>query len=161
MCKSSTKQKLNTKSSTEAKLVGVKDRISSGDISVRHCPTLPMLADSFTKALQGNLFRKFRDVILGINHIDALSSKPCSQLEDRIEIRPAKRGTDSASIATDDSTKRGDSEMKKADATTTVSWADNVKRTPATEQSNIVARAKNRQINKLVAIGHSIATIPN
>ncbi|KAI2510611.1 hypothetical protein MHU86_3722 [Fragilaria crotonensis] len=47
-----------------------------------------------------------------------------------IEIHPAKRGADSASNATDDSTKRGDSEMKKADATTTVSWADTVKRAP-------------------------------
>jgi Reverse transcriptase (RNA-dependent DNA polymerase) len=217
MCKSS-KQKLNTKSSTEAELVGVsdylpnaiwakmflegqghrvtetwleqdnesairlekngrasagpksrhidirffwvKDRISSGDISVRHCPTLQMLADFFTKPLQGNLFRKFRDVILGINHIDTLSSTPRSQPEERVEIRPGKRDADSASNATD-SMKRSDSGMKKVDTSTTVSWVDIVKRTPATERSNVVAREKNRRVNELVAIGHSIATIPN
>jgi hypothetical protein len=31
-----------------------------------------MLAAFFTKPLQGNLFRKFRDVILGHKHIDSL-----------------------------------------------------------------------------------------
>jgi hypothetical protein len=32
-----------------------------------------MLADFFTKPLQGALFRKFRDVILGYAHINSLS----------------------------------------------------------------------------------------
>jgi hypothetical protein len=129
MCKS-TKQKLNTKSSTEAELVGasdylpntiwvklfleaqgytvtdnileqdnesaikletngrasagprsrhidiryywVKDRLQSDSLTVRHCPTLEMLADFFTKPLQGTLFRKFRDVILGYAHVNTL-----------------------------------------------------------------------------------------
>lgn len=130
LCKSS-KQKLNTKSSTEAELVGasdylpntiwvklfmeaqghpiteclfeqdneaaikletngrascssktrhvsiryffVKDRARQENIAIRHCPTLRMLADFFTKPLQGALFRKFRDVILGYAHINSLS----------------------------------------------------------------------------------------
>jgi hypothetical protein len=113
----STKQKLNTKSSTEAELVGasnylpntiwskfslesqghgltsnifeqhnvsairletngrssagrqsrhidiryffMKDRLKTESITVRHCPTEYMLADFFTKPLQGALFRKF------------------------------------------------------------------------------------------------------
>ena len=41
---------------------------------VRYCPTLLMLADFFTKPLQGNLFRKFRDVLLGQAHVDSLVS---------------------------------------------------------------------------------------
>ena len=110
----SSKQKLNTKSSTEAELVGVskylpyhiwlvnflqyqgydiknkilyqdnqsairmekngrnsctgnsrhidvrfffvKDRVDSGDIKVQYCPTSTMLADFFTKPLQGTVF---------------------------------------------------------------------------------------------------------
>ena len=32
-----------------------------------------MIADFFTKPLQGNLFRKLRDVILGYVHIDELN----------------------------------------------------------------------------------------
>ena len=129
MCKS-TKQKLNTKSSTEAELIGasdylpntiwarmflesqgyaitenifaqdnksaillerngrsssgqktrhidiryffIKDRLISENITVRHCPTESMLADFFTKPLQGALFRTLRSVILGYEHISIL-----------------------------------------------------------------------------------------
>jgi len=124
----STKQKLNTKSSTEAELVGVsdtlsqilwtnyflehqhydtddtilfqdntsaiqmenngkmstgkrskhihiryffiKDRVHNNEVSIRHCPTDMMLADFWTKPLQGKLFLKFRDQILGITCIE-------------------------------------------------------------------------------------------
>ena len=44
----------------------VKDRITAGDIVVKHCPTREILADHFTKPLQGALFRKFRAEIQGI-----------------------------------------------------------------------------------------------
>lgn len=120
---SSTKQKLNTRSSTESKLVGVDDmmlsilwtqyflkaqgfkvndniifqdnksmmllerngkassskrtkhiniryffitdRISKGEVRVEWCPTAEMLADFVTKPLQGSVFKKFRDLIMG------------------------------------------------------------------------------------------------
>ncbi len=119
----STKQKLNTRSSTESKLVGVDDmmpsilwsryflkaqgyqvrdtvifqdnqssillerngkassskmtkhinvryffitdRISKGEVCVQWCPTRDMLADFMTKPLQGSIFKKFRDIIMG------------------------------------------------------------------------------------------------
>ena len=120
---SSTKQKLNTRSSTESELVGVDDmmplilwtryflkeqgykvsdniifqdnkstmllerngrassskrtkhinvryyfitdRIAKGEVRVEWCPTKDMIADFMTKPLQGSLFKKFRDVIMG------------------------------------------------------------------------------------------------
>jgi hypothetical protein len=120
---SSTKQKLNTRSSTESELVGVDDmmpsilwtryfliaqgynvkdnvlfqdnkstilleqngrassskrtkhinvryffitdRISKGEVRVEWCPTKDMVADFLTKPLQGSLFKKFRDLIMG------------------------------------------------------------------------------------------------
>jgi hypothetical protein len=46
----------------------IKDRVSNGDITLKHCPTGEMLADHFTKPLQGALFRKFRAEIQGIPH---------------------------------------------------------------------------------------------
>ena len=45
----------------------VKDRIASGEITIEHCPTKSMLADFFTKPLQGGLFKEFRDLILNTN----------------------------------------------------------------------------------------------
>ena len=152
VCKS-TKQKLNTKSSTEAELVGasdylpntlwvkmfleaqgytieenffeqdnesaiklktngrrsagpmsrhidiryfwIKDRTEQAGIKIRHCPTLQMLGDFFTKPLQGNLFRKFRDVILGYEHVDSLALDPLPTVEERVgEVRSDGRGTD-------------------------------------------------------------------
>jgi hypothetical protein len=42
------------------------DRIKKGILSVEDCPTLDMIADYFTKSLQSSLFRKLRDLILGI-----------------------------------------------------------------------------------------------
>jgi len=36
----------------------VKDHIASGEITIEHCPT-SMIADFFTKTLQGGLFKEF------------------------------------------------------------------------------------------------------
>ena len=120
----SSKQKLNTRSSTEAELVGVNDAMTmilwmkhfieaqgypvheniiyqdnessmklekygrqssgkktrhldiryyfvtdnakKGTVQIRYCPTGDMVADFFTKPLQGSLFKKFRDQILNL-----------------------------------------------------------------------------------------------
>lgn len=141
ICKS-TKQKLNTKSSTEAELVGasdvlptnvwlemflgaqgysleenefaqdnqstmkletngrrscgqqsrhidirffwIKDRIDSGNMNVVYCPTEEMLADFFTKPLQGALFRKFRDVVMGMKHINTLKRTALDPSQERV-----------------------------------------------------------------------------
>jgi hypothetical protein len=47
----------------------VTDRIAKGELSVELCPTAQMIADFMTKPLQGALFRKFRDIIMGIEVI--------------------------------------------------------------------------------------------
>ena len=138
-CKSS-RQKLNTKSSTEAELVGVsdylpynvwlmhfmkeqgyeievnvlyqdnqsamkmekngrnsctgnsrhvniryfwvKDRIEKGEIDLRYCPTEKMLADYFTKALQGAAFMRFWYVVMGHKHINSLQHDSNIEIED-------------------------------------------------------------------------------
>ena len=135
---SSTKQKLNTKSSTEAELVGVDDlmpqilwcrlflqaqgfnvtdnvihqdnlntiqlikngrgssgkrtrhinirfyfitdRLAKGDISVTHCPTDMLVADFYTKPLQGKLFRIFRNLILNLDDKTSLNMSNAEQL---------------------------------------------------------------------------------
>ena len=123
----SSKQKLNTKSSTEAELVGVseylphniwlmnflekqgykpennvlfqdnqsamrmeingrnsctgnsrhidiryffvKDRVDTGEIKIEYCPTEHMVADFFTKPVQGTLFKSFRNQVMGYTPI--------------------------------------------------------------------------------------------
>jgi hypothetical protein len=50
----------------------MKDRIKTENIRIVHCPTEIMLADFFTKPLQGSLFRKFRDVLMGYKHTSTL-----------------------------------------------------------------------------------------
>ena len=40
-------------------------RWSKGEFKIRHCPTNEMIADYFTKPLQGKKFNKFRHLILG------------------------------------------------------------------------------------------------
>jgi len=169
LCKSS-KQKINTKSSTEAELVGasdylpnaiwvklfmeaqghqinecileqdneaaiklekngrassgartrhiniryffIKDRTAAENIKIRHCPTLQMLADFFTKPLQGALFRLFRDVILGHAHISTLTAAIAAAAQERVGERPAD----------DESTDKETNETKVQDKK--VSWAD-------------------------------------
>jgi hypothetical protein len=44
----------------------VADRIANGEVKVEYCPTGDMLADFFTKPLQGSTFRKFRNEIMNI-----------------------------------------------------------------------------------------------
>jgi hypothetical protein len=46
-----------------------------------------MLADYFTKPLQGNVFRKFRSVILGYTHINELLLDPDFLLKECVEKR--------------------------------------------------------------------------
>lgn len=46
----------------------VTDRIQGGELTVKYCPTEEMVADFFTKPLQGHQFRKLRDVVLNIKN---------------------------------------------------------------------------------------------
>ena len=48
----------------------ITDKVKSGDITIEYCPTKEMTLDYFTKPLAGALFKKFRDIISGINDGD-------------------------------------------------------------------------------------------
>ena len=50
----------------------ITDRISKGEVRVEWCPTKDMVADFMTKPLQGSLFRRFRDVIMGALPMEAM-----------------------------------------------------------------------------------------
>eukprot|EP00934_Nitzschia_sp_Nitz4_P000074 Nitzschia sp. Nitz4//scaffold495_size4786//1166//4435//NITZ4_009233-RA/size4786-processed-gene-0.0-mRNA-1//-1//CDS//3329553072//74//frame0 len=44
----------------------IKDMVDDGEVKIKHCPTDAMLADYFTKPLQGKPFYKLRDKIMNI-----------------------------------------------------------------------------------------------
>ena len=43
----------------------IKDRVEQGEVEVKYLSTNDMIADGLTKPLQGALFRKHRDFMLG------------------------------------------------------------------------------------------------
>ena len=51
----------------------VKDRVDKKELEIKYCPTHIMIADYFTKPLQGKLFHRLREVIMGWKHIDTLN----------------------------------------------------------------------------------------
>ena len=63
----------------------VKDRVTQEKIEVKYCPTYLMLADYFTKPLQGKLFTRFRRVIMGYDSIDNILMDPVFPLKERVE----------------------------------------------------------------------------
>jgi len=144
VCSTSTRQKLNTKSSTESELVGandlmpqvlwtryflqaqgyevhdnvmfqdnqsamllenngrgssskrtrhiniqcffITDRINREELRVAYCPTAEMIADYFTKPLQGATFRRLRDAILNIEQKDGPASMEPDKLQDHRSV---------------------------------------------------------------------------
>ena len=56
----------------------IADVIKRENIKIEHCRTDKMVADYYTKPLQGTLFRKMRDALMG------LTSFP---IEERVEIK--------------------------------------------------------------------------
>jgi hypothetical protein len=61
------------------------NRLSLSNIDVQYCPTEQMLADFVTRPLQGSLFRKFREVIMGQKHIDSLKTTTTNTSQERAE----------------------------------------------------------------------------
>jgi hypothetical protein len=127
----------------------IKDRTESNGIRIRHCPTLQMLADFFTKPLQGVLFTKFRDVLLGYEHIDSLALDPTSTLEERVggtEKRANGRGTDGPDC---------EEITDLLEESTGGTWADVVRKGVDRNSERM------RRANKDVVSGdHSLETIP-
>ena len=44
----------------------ITDQVSKGNVLVKYCPTNMLIADFYTKPLQGKLFRIFQDIMLNI-----------------------------------------------------------------------------------------------
>ena len=62
----------------------VKDRLDKGEFEIQYCPTYMLLADFFTKSLQGKAFKVYRDVLMGYKHISTLSLLTPSSIKERV-----------------------------------------------------------------------------
>ena len=63
----------------------VKDRVDKKEIDIDYCPTYQMLADYYTKPLQGKMFHAYRDVLMGWKHISTLRNLTSSHMKERVE----------------------------------------------------------------------------
>ena len=73
----------------------VTDQVEKGNLMIEYCPTTDMVADYFTKPLQGSKFRKFKAMIMGTDYHDPewklVSSKKKSNKGRRQECVGAKK----------------------------------------------------------------------
>ena len=71
----------------------MKDKVDKDELRVEYCPTYLMIADYFTKPLQGRLFKLFRDVIMGYRPLDdiineiPMKERVGNKIENRIVSR--------------------------------------------------------------------------
>jgi hypothetical protein len=103
----------------------IKDRLKIEGFSVEYCPTEQMLADFFTKPIQGNLFRRLWKVIMGRKHIDALKELTSANSQDRVRenIRSMKNET-MADV------RRSDKKAPRPQATQEKTYAQAVRKQP-------------------------------
>ena len=70
----------------------IKDRIDKGEVSVDYCPTYLMLADFFTKPLQGRMFQLFRNVIMGYLPVSSIVEQ--IPIKERVDIQNVRKKSD-------------------------------------------------------------------
>jgi hypothetical protein len=63
----------------------VKNRVDKGEFTIEYCSTEWMLADFFTKPLQGGLYNRFREIIMGWKHVDTIRDVKMSPHKERVE----------------------------------------------------------------------------
>ncbi len=70
----------------------VTDRVAKRDVSVEWCPTGDMTGDFLTKPLQGALFRRFRDQIMGVvEQPDPGPGKPKKDVQPKVSSTKDKK----------------------------------------------------------------------
>jgi hypothetical protein len=116
----------------------IKDRSKDANITIRHCPTLAMLADFFTKPLQGHLFRKFKAVLLGHAHVDTLVLGPRASVEERVGDKRSESHERTATGVVDTVTERNGTVGEETGAT----WADVVRKLAVASKPAVARNAK-------------------
>ena len=71
----------------------ITDRIAKGDLKLEWCPTGDMVGDFMTKPLQGALFRKFRDQIMGVVRVQDPGKGKAKTTTKNSSVRKSKKTT--------------------------------------------------------------------
>ena len=80
----------------------IKDRIQNKDLRIEYCPTDQMVADFYTKPLQGQLFYQHRDAIMNILPTSPYHSAQRSVLRNHADGIAKKHGNATEQLAADD-----------------------------------------------------------
>jgi hypothetical protein len=80
----------------------IADRVKSGEVRIDYCPTGIMIADYFTKPLQGALFWKLRDMIMGNTDIVLPHDQPTHAAVPSIGIPDGLTQQESRSVLKDE-----------------------------------------------------------
>jgi hypothetical protein len=112
----------------------ITDKIARKEVGIQYCPTKEMVADYFTKPLQGELFYKFRDQIMGV--------VPMNTIEDHRSVLDPKVTDKKVSIGiTPNQTAQTPRAQSKGKSQ---SWADVVQSKPPSILRDSIAPVSNR-----------------
>jgi hypothetical protein len=140
----------------------IKDRLEIENFKVKYCPTKQMLADFFTKPLQGKLFRKLRAVVMGHAHVDSLkdpdttSDPTLPAPQERVEHKEVVRINGCASSARNADGKATGEAGPKTDGKATVvptepGSPEPTKLMPMTSFTKVVRKGTKRRVAKAKA----------
>jgi hypothetical protein len=116
----------------------ITDRIARKEVAIQYCPTKQMVADYFTKPLQGELFYKFRDQIMGVVPMDTISGDHRSVLDDK-SSKPARSEKQKKVPPKVSMDAQPEGAQGVSMTTTQISWADVVKLKPQSGSSKRIA----------------------
>jgi hypothetical protein len=114
----------------------ITDRIARKEVAIQYCPTKEMVADYFTKPLQGVLFYKFRDQIMGVVPMDTIIGAHRSVLDKKVRS-PGRSEKSQVTFET----QRSDNKRKAGTDVSPVpshpSWADVARGKPQRRKPSI------------------------
>ena len=134
----------------------LKDRVERGDVNIKYCPTKLMIADFFTKPLQGALLKRLKSVIMGQVSVEEFIAS--------MSIAPKERvGTNKKTklCGTDGQSRNDTCETKKEKNVTwyvpePVTYASVVKSKKIGKmKSEVVGHQKNEVKSKLILLSQS------
>ena len=76
----------------------LKDRIDRGEFKVKYCPTELMVADFFSKPLQGSLFKNLSAVIMGEVDLLTFLNNKSSPSKERVGVPTGTTDIDHADV---------------------------------------------------------------